>query len=237
MDDTAQRLAREAQTRAKKFAEEHQLQQRYKKAASAAGEALEEAAAMARRTYLQLDSEHGLQEKASRAARKAKEVALDIDQTHHVRRRVRSTRDYMRRHWPAWQKHAEDFGSKWYGRATIFAGLFLLVATPAFASLVHLGIICMCLYLPAIAIWGNVRLHQAQQAQRRAAEEEQERARRRSSNPFAEMFRSAAEAAGSMASSRQGGRNKYVQQYGPVVAAEFTPLDELIDEERSKGRR
>lgn len=161
-------------------------------------------------------------------------MARDIDQTYGIRRRVRSTGDYISRSWPTWRRQLDEFGSTWYGKITVFSVLCLLVSSPLFWNMLNVVLLLWWLSVPiAVLMLNYAREQQAQRLkeQQEAAEEEA----RRATNPFADLFGGAFTRARTGGSSSNRGssktdgsyrRNRYAQQDGPIIDAEWTPLDE-----------
>ncbi|GIL73791.1 hypothetical protein Vretimale_5349 [Volvox reticuliferus] len=231
----ASRAFKQAQKKWDAFAKEQRLEQRtneaFNKASASARDATDKAKEKARRVFIQLDSEYELTSKSARAARRAEEMARDIDQTYGIRRRVRSTGDYISRSWPTWQRQLDEFGSTWYGKITVFTALCLLLSSPLFWGVLNVVLLVWWLSIPIAVLMLNYA--REQQAQR--LKEQQEAEARRAANPFADLFGGAfggARTGGNR--SRRGssnpdgsyGHNRYAQQDGPIIDAEWTTLDE-----------
>ncbi|KXZ53200.1 hypothetical protein GPECTOR_7g1093 [Gonium pectorale] len=254
----AKRAFNQAKGKWDSFSREQRLEERardaVKKASASAQVAGEEAKDKARRVFVQLDSEYGLTSKAAKAARRAEEVARDVDQNYGVRRRVRSARDYVARNWPTWQRQLDEFTTTWYGKAAVFAGICLLVSTPFFWSVLNVLLLLWWLSVPVLLLLANYAREQQEQRLRQQQEADAAEAARRAANPFADLFGRAAPgranwggaAAGAGRRGASGGsgvggggagRGRYVQQDGPIIEAEWTSVDEGDETGRSNRRR
>ncbi len=173
---------------------------------------------------------------------RAEEVARDLDQQYGIRRRFRSTREYVTRMWPVWQQQLDAFTATWYGKAAVFLGICLLVSTPVFWSLMNLLLLLWWLSIPASMFLINYA--QRKQAEQFQQQQQAEQARR-AANPFADLFgRAASGAAGAGARTGAGrgsgssggarGGRWAGQQDGPIIDAEWTSIDEDGGSRRSR---
>lgn len=224
--DTASKFARDAGAEFQKFAKKHDLEGLGKKAAQQAQSAFGEFQVNAKRTFVKLDSEYSISDKAQKAARKAEEAAKDLDQKYSVRRRIRGAVETVQRKWPVWSKQFSEFSETWYGKVVIILGVFLLFSSAIFWKVINFVLLLWWLSVPLSFL--AIDVIRRQQAERVAA---QERARQRAANPFADMFRAstssyASSGYSSRGTSAGGSSRSYRQQDGPVIDAEWTSLDE-----------
>lgn len=230
----AERIAREAQRAASRFVEEQQLKERAAKladsAAQAAAQAGEQLSDSARRTYVKLDAEYQIQDRVSRAARRAEEQLRDVDQTYSVRRRLRNFVEYVQRMLPSWQRQFNQFAATPVGKVAVFTGIVLLASSTVFWRMLNVAIMLWMLSVPLSLVLLDVARRRQAEAAAQAAADAAERQRR--SNPFVDLFRGRAAAGGSRsggAAARQpqsGSSSSWKQQSGPVIDAEFTSLDD-----------
>lgn len=128
----AGQYARDAGKKFQQFVSENELDGKLKKAQKQAGQAFEELQENAKRTFVQIDSEYNISDKAQRTARKVEEAARDVDQTYGVRRRIRNTVEYVQKKWPIWNRQFSEFATTWPGKITIVLGMLLLFSSAIF---------------------------------------------------------------------------------------------------------
>ncbi|KAG2486554.1 hypothetical protein HYH03_014855 [Edaphochlamys debaryana] len=191
----------------------------------------------ARRTFVKLDSEYDISSKMNKGARKVEEAARDIDQEYGVRRRLRSVRDYLARNWPSWKRQVTEFAATPAGKVSVFVLACLAFSTPAFWSLLNLLLLLWWLSIPLSLMALNYARSKQEEAARLAQEEEMRRA---ATNPFADLFRSAASGARAASSAARtagrggGGGGRAARTEGPIIEAEWTPIVEDDDADRAK---
>eukprot|EP00955_Chlamydomonas_euryale_P080432 363423-Chlamydomonas_euryale.AAC.4 len=110
----------------------------------------------ASRAASRLDSEYDLSGRASKAKRRLKEQATDVDQQWGIRRKLRVWSEDLKKAWPVWSRRFEEYASTPVGRFSVIAGVVLLMTTTVFWKVCARGL----LSLP----WGclgalHMRLH------------------------------------------------------------------------------
>lgn len=183
----------------------------------------------AKKAASRLDSEYEISRQAEKAAKKAKEAVFDVDSQYGIRRRLRAMQEDVARHWPAWKRAFDEFSVTPLGKFSIIAGILAIMTTSVFWKVLNWVIFLWWLAIPILSI--VVQQAAVKQAQAQAAAEEEEQERRK--NPFASMFRNARSSMGGMGGSPSGGfgskssssRSGSMRDSGPIIDAEWKPLD------------
>lgn len=181
--------------------------------------AVDSAQSAAQRTYTRLDSEYNIQDKVSTASRRVEESLRDADQEWGVRRKFRSSREYLKRNVPMWKNKARDFLSTPQGKVAAVVAVFMLVQLPIFWQIVNTLLLLWWASIPISLLMVGM----AQQNEQKKMQAQQAARARKAANPFSDIFTQARSSTRPGRGQQGGGRKG--QSDGPIIDADYTVID------------